>query len=271
MKKLILLVAMLMLVGCGTPRIDASSEEALKTSIEKVRKSLDGEDRARFEEMVVESNAGLLFAKSFGGAATLTGLWEPVDGMTGTEIVAMDRERRAAREEERAKQEAEKIAQKRKELGELEAIDAAHEASLELVQRVQVSNAQIVSGTSRIGTTHWLLASVKNGLDVPLSRVLFEYEVRTPGEAYPWRKNNDGVFMIETVLAQGEEKELRGRRQGLSDFAPEAMVLRDRPEAKLTVIVTGATNTEGESVVTPALNSYQASKMELLRKELEIE
>src|SRR5687768_10940676 len=47
----VLLTAML-LVGCGGPTVDASSETAFKESTEKMAKSLDEKKRAQFEDAV---------------------------------------------------------------------------------------------------------------------------------------------------------------------------------------------------------------------------
>lgn len=40
----------LMLAGCSDPKIDATSEETMKASIEKVRASLSEEKRGEFDE-----------------------------------------------------------------------------------------------------------------------------------------------------------------------------------------------------------------------------
>lgn len=47
---LIVILSLTILIGCSNPKIDTSSDESMKTSIEKVRQSLPKEKKEQFDE-----------------------------------------------------------------------------------------------------------------------------------------------------------------------------------------------------------------------------
>ena len=56
------------IIGCGSPRIDTSSDEKMKASIEEIKKSLSDEKRKDFEDalkVVIFSNVALDFKSIF--------------------------------------------------------------------------------------------------------------------------------------------------------------------------------------------------------------
>jgi hypothetical protein len=80
---------LMLLVGCGAPTIDATSQETLKASMEKVRASLPEADRARFvgDCMTVSMSAALkggMLAKKTAPAGTE--VLRPLHGMTAEKI-----------------------------------------------------------------------------------------------------------------------------------------------------------------------------------------
>lgn len=90
-----ILIAVMLLEGCSArPRIDASSEEAVATSIERVRESLPERDRARFDVALYN----LTLSRTFGAlhdttlvvpnGVSLTWIAEPLHGMTGDQVIA---------------------------------------------------------------------------------------------------------------------------------------------------------------------------------------
>ena len=92
-----LLALALILTASGScssrPRIDASSEESVAASIERVRESLPERDRPRFDVALYN----LTLSRTFGAqadtarapdAVSLVWIAKPLDGLTGTEVIA---------------------------------------------------------------------------------------------------------------------------------------------------------------------------------------
>lgn len=112
----LLLVLCLLLTGCGKPKIDTSTDDSMKASIEKVKASLPEDKKAEFEEalkIVVFSNLDLsdLFQQSqLDTGATERSMKEALHGKTGLEIIAMAEDVRKERESERIAKEKEQKA-----------------------------------------------------------------------------------------------------------------------------------------------------------------
>jgi len=50
LRRLLIPVVLLLLAGCGPARIDASSDESMKRSIERIRAALPAEEKSRFDK-----------------------------------------------------------------------------------------------------------------------------------------------------------------------------------------------------------------------------
>lgn len=92
MKKVLVLVMALLLAACSEPRIDASSDEALKDSFQRVRKTLESADRAALDGYMASASASVMMSGALGGGVTLASQFEPMDGMTGAEAAGWARE-----------------------------------------------------------------------------------------------------------------------------------------------------------------------------------
>lgn len=109
MKKVFVLALLGLLTGCGSPRIDTSSNGALQDSIPQVSRSLSGPDRDEFDELIElarrESSRPDVVA---GRVIPMTELMQPFHGMTGKEMLAFWREQDAIAKEAAAQRQAEK-------------------------------------------------------------------------------------------------------------------------------------------------------------------
>jgi hypothetical protein len=76
--------------GCSDPTIDASSEESMKASVEKVGASLDAAKREQFEEAVAMLGISVVQSPGVFGdeAAMKKQMKETFDGKTADEIIA---------------------------------------------------------------------------------------------------------------------------------------------------------------------------------------
>ena len=84
---LVLLLAAIFIIGCK-PTIDASSEESMKTSAEKVKKSLDADKQAKFDVALATVIMKHGMDAGLGGPDAEKKAREAVNGKTGDEIIA---------------------------------------------------------------------------------------------------------------------------------------------------------------------------------------
>ncbi|HMN33907.1 MAG TPA: hypothetical protein PKE36_00630 [Chiayiivirga sp.] len=216
MKKLVVSGMALMLAACGAPRIDTSSEDALQSSIQQIRQSLSGADQDEFDELIAlarkESSRPDVVT---GRLIPMTELLQPVNGMTGTKMLAFVR-----------KQDAEA-----KELARLRGDDVLDE--LQALNQSVVISEPVFDG----GNLH---AKVTNNRDVALSWVDFVYDVRTPGRTLPWQQG-DAAFLLDGGLEPGETRVLSAVKLGLrhrfTDISKASAALEEHPDARATLLV----------------------------------
>ena len=103
-------IVLTILAGCSDPKI-ASSDEAMKVSVEKVRESLPQVRRKEFDEAIqvlAFSNLNMmdLLAEGASGAGNVKGrVRKSLDGKTGQQVIA-EAERVRAERKERERQQA---------------------------------------------------------------------------------------------------------------------------------------------------------------------
>lgn len=272
MKKFAVIFLMLLLSGCGTPRIDASSEESLKESVQNVRKSLRGDERAEFDDLMAEASASVAMAKMLGSDLSLTSIFQPIDGMTGAEALAFRREQVMKAEAERKDRERKELEENKRRAAELEELVAARTVALDqMAKGVLISDPTVREEGQRYGREHRLYATVRNNLDIPLANIRFTYAVRSPDRAVPWREG-EGYFFIDGGLEPGEERTLRGSSKiGFGGFILAFNALKEHPEAKLSISIVDASGADNRSIIPPELSSFERVELEGLRTKLAAE
>lgn len=90
MKKLLVVAALsLFLVGCGEPKIDASSDAAMKESIAAVQKDLSDSDKVKFNKSIMRIIAQVGFDFKTTEEEKDKALRAKLDGKTAKEIIEM--------------------------------------------------------------------------------------------------------------------------------------------------------------------------------------
>lgn len=126
------------LLGCADPKVDATTDESMKASIEKVRQSLPEEQRAEFDEalqLLAFSQVDLptLMAQGAAGASSVTGkMKDAIGGKTGPQIIAEAQRIEAERKERQRVQalaEIQELEEKKAKVAEARASLAKFEVS----------------------------------------------------------------------------------------------------------------------------------------------
>ncbi|MCH4885539.1 DUF6694 family lipoprotein [Pseudomonas sp. TMW22080] len=206
MRKFVFLFAgSLLLAGCGDPKLDGSSEEAMKKSVQKISESLSSEKKAQFEsglELVIISNVD--FKSVLNGdksAADLTGaMLSDLNGKTAEQVIAtadLIRIERERKEREQAVLEIEEL--KKKEI-------SSEKAKQEL-QNFSVSKSRFYLEEEEYSfrPKPVIAITVKNGTQSAVSRAYFKGTVSSPGRSIPWIVE-DFNYEIRGGLEPGEQQ-----------------------------------------------------------------
>lgn len=200
-----LIATSVLLFGCAgsAPKIDASSDETLRTSIAEVRASLPENQRTEFDDaiqvvMLSEIDLMKLFAAGSSGSAILEAkAKEAVHGKTGAEIIASAKSLKAESEKKLQEQALQEIA-------ELEARRVAKAAADEELKRFEVLRSRFYVKKDLFIDRKIMELTVRNGTAHPVSRVYFHGTVSSPGRSVPWIQDQFN-YSIPGGLEPGEE------------------------------------------------------------------
>lgn len=205
-KKLILLLLMIFIVGCSDPKIDASSDESMKASIEKVRQSLPQDKKDKFDEalkVLAFSTIDLkgLFAEGASGVGSTKGkMKEALNGKTGTEVIEeADRIKRERKEKEKS--------QALSKIQELEAKQKKAKKAKNDLAKFKVIRSRFYKQKQKyMGEKPIIELTVRNGTSHPISRAYFKGTLASPNRSVPWLVETFN-YKISGGLEPGEEVE----------------------------------------------------------------
>jgi len=263
-KKLIFLpIIMLFIVGCSDPKIDASTDESMKASIEKVRQSLPQEKKAKFDDalkILAFSQISLkgLFADGASGISSTKGkMKDALNGKSGEEVIA----------------EADRIKKERKEKEKIQALSEIQELqdkkvksikAKESLKQFEVVRSRFYKQEQKYGRDKPIIElTVKNGTSYPVSRAYFKGTLASPNRSVPWLIETFN-YKISGGLEPGEEVEWSLAPNQFGDWGTV-----DAPtDAILTVEVEQLDGSDGE----PLFSSRSFSERDAKRlEELEAE
>lgn len=216
MKMLSLLTLLLFMFGCGKPTIDASTDEAMKASIDRMKQEMSPEKKDDFEKAAQVIIMGEVDLKSMMQAAfrgeeidtsqITTKAKQRLDGMTADQVIA---EANRIRENRRLKE----IAQVKSEISDLEAELAEMLVEKDKAQAIQSEISKIELSKTRL---YWkelgkysytrdlsLELTVRNNLETAISRLYMTGTLSTPGRSVPWLVE-DFNYQIAGGLEPGE-------------------------------------------------------------------
>lgn len=237
----LLAVMLIILSGCSKPAINASSEDSMKKSIEKMRESLPESKRAEFDEalqvlafskvelkdLVAEGTAGI---GSVGDKVRQT-----LDGKTAEQIIA-EAGRIQAERKERERQQA------LDEIRELEQKRIKAESAISQLMKFKVLRSRFYKRRQEYSSPQPIIElTVQNGTDQAVSRAYFEGTLASPGRSVPWHK---AVFnhSISGGLEPGEKATWHLIPNMFSDWG----TVNAPPDAVFTVTVERLDGPDGE-------------------------
>jgi hypothetical protein len=201
---IVVVLLLMAIAGCSKPTIDASSNEAMKASTQKVRENLPESMRAEFDEAIKllafsQIDIKDIFSEGALGAGGIEGkMRTALNGKTADQVIA-----------EAARIKAERKAREREqaltEIKELESKRHSAEIASEELKKFQVLRSRFyMKKQDFMGKQPIIELSVKNGTNSPVSRAYFEGTIASPDRSVPWHQ---GAFnySISGGLEPGEE------------------------------------------------------------------
>lgn len=183
---LLVLFVAIALFGCGDPKIDTTSDELMKASIEKVRQSLPQGKKDDFDEAMNFLLFDTLdFKELFSDGATEAGktasqVKDVLNGKSGIGVIAAASRIKKEIEEE-------KKVQALSEIKELEGKRSKAEADRTELAKFEVLRSRYYKRTEEIiGTKPIIELTVKNGTDRVVSRASFKGTLASPYKPEPW-------------------------------------------------------------------------------------
>lgn len=260
---LVAVLLMLALYGCADPKVDTSSDEKMKTSIEKVRQSLPQEKRADFDRALQllalnQIDLSNLFATGSTGAdLTAAKMKDAINGKTGPEIIAEAQKIEAQRKEQERVQALTEI--KELEDKKVKAAEArTHLAKFEVVRSRFYKQKRDFLGAEPI-----IELTVRNGTGQAVSRAYFVGTLASPNRSVPWLKDEFN-YSISGGMEPGEEAHWKLSPNMFSNWGKV-----DAPaDAIFTVTVEQVDGADGKPLFSVReFSERDAERLEKLKKE----
>lgn len=260
-------ITLTMLAGCSDPKIDASSDESMKASVEKVRKSLPESKQKEFDEAMQvlafsQIDMKEIFTQGATGVGNVEGkVRQSLDGKTGEQVIAEAGRLRAERKERERQQALE-------EIHELESKRVKSENAREELKKFQVTRSRFYLREQKfMGKQPIIELTVKNGTGQAVSRAYFEGTIASPDRSVPWHKGTFN-YGISGGLEPGEEATWNLAPNMFSDWGKV-----DAPaDAIFTVTVEQIDGPDGEPIYsTREFNERDRERLNELKKKYGVE
>ena len=180
----VLLLSAIILTGCGKPKLDGSSNEALQKSIVKVVAGMSDEEKNQFKEnfsVVAMTNLDLraIFAGQTTTELSKLNLLSSLDGKTADEI-GVEANRilleRAQKQHDEAVAEINALMEKQKNA----------QIAKNYLSKFSVTKSAFYMKKDKYYVKPYIDLSVTNGTDKAISRVYFIGTIASPDRPVPW-------------------------------------------------------------------------------------
>lgn len=246
------------LVGCDK-KIDTTSDDSTKTSIQKVKESLSGDKQKEFEDaikIIAYSKVNLKDIMLQGQNASTNihaEIKSVLNGKTADQVIA---EANKIRSEQLAREKTQAL----EEIKELEQKQQASLKSVEELKKVQVIRSRFSLVPQKYGNPKPLIElTVRNGLDKAISRIYFVGTISSEGRSIPWLKEQ---FNYE--ISGG----LEPNENGIWDLAPNMFSKWGKVDAPsdaiFTVVVEKVDGADGKTMY--STNDFTEKQQERLNE-----
>lgn len=269
MKNISLVVAMMILItGCKEKKVDSTSEESFKNTIETVKESLDTEKKKSFEDAVqaiAMSEIGNIFEASADPDGIPRRIKDKFDGKTADEIIAEGNRIIVERREKELEQTNIEIVEIQKTISELETKRKKTEQDKEKLKKLRVLRSQFYFSKDTFSVSPIIELTVKNETAFAISRAYFEGVLATPGRSVPWIKDSFN-YKISGGLEPGEQATWKLAPNMFGDWADAP---KDRNDMVLTVTVYRIDGADEEAIFDSQFSECDIESLQEFNERLE--
>jgi hypothetical protein len=269
MKKLIVLIALVALVtGCGEKKVDSSSDEKFKESIEAVKNSLSTEEKKQFEEAVqvmAFSEIGNLFEAAANSEEMQRKIKDKLNGKTADEIIAEGNRIIAERKIKEREQAVSEIEETQKKIAELKQKQADTEKAKERLKQFNVVRSRFYFQKDSFVEEGVIELTVKNETKYAVSRAYFQGVLSSPGRSVPWVKDSF-AYKIAGGIEPGEQA--TWKLSTMFTFGEWSNAPKDRKDMVLTVTVTRIDGADEKPIFDSEFSEFDKERLDELNQRL---
>ena len=216
----VILTACLFLGACSDPKIDATNENTLKASREKIEKSLTVEQKKQLDEAfdgIAGEVVAKMLVKAFSGQSvsevdTFKEMKQKLDKKTAKQIIAEFEKVKKAEAERKEKEEKEKLEREKQEaLEKIKALEAKKEAAekaSEELKKIAMTNAKFYMDDSNPYMSQPVIEfDVQNNTEKTIAGVFAKGIIKDPKREVPFFEETF-AFKISGGLQKGEKKHM---------------------------------------------------------------
>lgn len=269
MKKVFIsFIILILLSGCGDKKIDSSSDERLKKSMDAVKTSLDEEKKKEFEEAIQAiafSETGDTFEVASKQDAALRKIKDKLNGKTAAEIIAEGEKLIIERKKKEHEEVINEINEVKIKISELDQKQAKAEQDKESLKQFKVLRSLFYWSKSVYVESPVIELTVRNDTKYPVSRAYFHGVLSTPGRSVPWIQDSFD-HTISGGLEPGEEATWKLEPDMLSEWGNAP---RDRNDMVLTVSVTRIDGLDEKAIFDCEFSEQEQKTLKELLERLE--
>lgn len=267
MKNIIVILSLLslLLIGCSEKRIDSTSDESMKSSIETIKESLTEEKKVEFEDAIKAISVAEI-GNIFEAAANKEGIQRKIkdklNGKTADEIITEGNRIIAERKKKEQEQLVSELEEKNNELKELENKMSEAEKAKSNLEKFKVLRSRFYYQKSSFLEEAVIELTVKNETDKAVARAYFEGTLATPGRTVPWVQDSFN-YQIPGGLEPGEKTTWKLTPNMFSDWSKAP---KDKGNLVLTVNVTRIDGADEQPIYNSEFSDYDKERMEQLKQ-----
>jgi PBP1b-binding outer membrane lipoprotein LpoB len=269
MKRILILFLPFILLSCGEPEINASTDEALKSSVENIKNDLPDGKKEDFEKALMTialsnldlANAlkgnidGDLYSKNL-----LSKVKNQLNGKTANEIIDKAESIRQTRKEKQR-------VQALKEIQELEQKRKAAQKDQEKLNDFEVIRSRFYLQEDTYRSQPIIDLTVHNNTEHAISRVYFEGTYASPDREVPWLKESFN-YKISGGIEPGEKKSWSLAPNQFGEWGE----IEEKSDAVLTVETVRIDDPNGETLFdSQGLSEFEKQRLIELKKEYSVE
>lgn len=268
MNKLIAIVVLAVLVtGCGDKKVDSSTDEKFKTSMQSVKNSLTDEKKKEFEgavQVMAFSEIGNIFEAAANPEGIQRKIKDKLHEKTADEIIAEGNRIIAQRKNKEREQAISEIEETKTKIAELKQKRSDAEKAKEDLKKFNVVRSRFYFQKSSFREEAVIELTVKNETERAVSRAYFHGVLSSPGRSVPWVQDSFN-YEISGGLEPGEQVtwKLSPNMFGEWSKAP-----KDRKDMVLTVTVTRIDGADEKPIYDSEFSERDNERLEELNRRL---